>query len=149
MEDECQYLFTDDKFWQMMEFHTEAADPWLLKFSADKGEDEPLLSFFCWLPLTLLEPWHSSDFSMIPFKLVTSKKWLWLLFLFVCFHYGKFSADSEIKAGHEKVWWMPNLAKTEVQREKDVGKVSSFLWLLPLGGSKLLICPAILHKTIT
>lgn len=30
----------------MMELHTEAADPRLLKFSADKGEDEALLSFF-------------------------------------------------------------------------------------------------------
>lgn len=47
--------------------------------------------------------------------------------MFVCFHYGKFAADSELKAGHGKVWRPPDVAKSEVQREKDVGKVRSFL----------------------
>lgn len=55
-----------------MKLHTEAADPWLFKFSPDKGGDEALLPFFFfWLPPALLQPWHSSDFSMIPFNSIT------------------------------------------------------------------------------
>lgn len=99
-----------------MKLHTEAAYPWLLKFSLDKRGDEALLPCFFLAASHLVTALALFRLFYDPIQLNNLKEndcryvfmcflclFYFILFAFVCSPIRMFSADNELKVAHKRV----------------------------------------------